>query len=93
MGDLYNKTLYTVRCTISMQAIMCYSGVFNVIYARVQSRDCAQLGPPPLGEAVQVRWTDGLIYGAKFVAAHVIQMYQVSYNLSLSSVTSTEHKK
>lgn len=45
-----------------------------------QSRDCTQLGPPPLGEVVQVRWTDGIIYGAKFVAAHIIQMYQVSQN-------------
>lgn len=42
-----------------------------------QSRDCAQLGPPPQGDVVQVRWTDGLVYGAKFVAAHVIQMYLV----------------
>ncbi|KTG44483.1 hypothetical protein cypCar_00015060 [Cyprinus carpio] len=41
-----------------------------------KNRDCAQLGPPPQGEVVQVRWTDGLVYGAKFVAAHVIQMYQ-----------------
>lgn len=46
-----------------------------------QSRDCAQLGPPPQGEEVQVRWTDGLVYGAKFVAVHVIQMYQVSFFL------------
>lgn len=42
-----------------------------------QNRDCAQLGPPPQGDVVQVRWTDGLVYGAKFVAAHVIQMYLV----------------
>uniref|UniRef100_A0A4W6C283 [histone H3]-trimethyl-L-lysine(9) demethylase n=1 Tax=Lates calcarifer TaxID=8187 RepID=A0A4W6C283_LATCA len=41
--------------------------------------DCAQLGPPPQGEVVQVRWTDGLVYGAKFVAAHVIQMYLVEF--------------
>ena len=43
----------------------------------VQNRDCVQQGPPAQGEVVQVRWTDGLVYGAKFVAAHVIQMYQV----------------
>lgn len=43
----------------------------------LQSRDCAQLGPPPPGEVVQVRWTDGLMYGAKFVATHVTQMYLV----------------
>ncbi|XP_044056640.1 lysine-specific demethylase 4A isoform X3 [Siniperca chuatsi] len=43
------------------------------------SRDCAQLGPPPQGEVVQVRWTDGLVYGAKFVAAHAIHMYLVEF--------------
>lgn len=69
-----------------MQVIICYSSVmfwffFNVICVCMQSRDCAQLGPPPLGDVVQVRWTDGLLYGAKFVAAHVIQMYQVSQNV------------
>lgn len=42
-----------------------------------QNRDCAQLGPPPQGEVVQVRWTDGLVYGAKFVAAHAVHMYLV----------------
>ncbi|XP_066519331.1 lysine-specific demethylase 4A isoform X2 [Hoplias malabaricus] len=51
----------------------------NLFPEDIVSRDCSQLGPPPLGEVVQVRWTDGLIYGAKFVAAHVIQMYQVEF--------------
>ncbi|KAM9482803.1 uncharacterized protein kdm4aa isoform 3-T3 [Clarias gariepinus] len=51
----------------------------NLFPEDIVGRDCAQLGPPPLGEVVQVRWTDGLIYGAKFVAAHVIQMYQVEF--------------
>ncbi|KAG9341539.1 hypothetical protein JZ751_019045 [Albula glossodonta] len=51
----------------------------NLFPEDIVSRDCAQLGPPPPGEVVQVRWTDGLIYGAKFVAAHVIQMYQVEF--------------
>ncbi|MCJ8729619.1 hypothetical protein PDJAM_G00108510 [Pangasius djambal] len=51
----------------------------NLFPEDIVSRDCAQLGPPPMGEVVQVRWTDGLIYGAKFVAAHVIQMYQVEF--------------
>ncbi|XP_034036062.1 lysine-specific demethylase 4A-like isoform X2 [Thalassophryne amazonica] len=51
----------------------------NLFPEDIVSRDCAQLGPPPLGEVVQVRWTDGLVYGAKFVAAHVIQMYLVEF--------------
>ncbi|XP_036427357.1 uncharacterized protein kdm4aa isoform X3 [Colossoma macropomum] len=51
----------------------------NLFPEDIVSRDCSQLGPPPPGEVVQVRWTDGLIYGAKFVAAHVTQMYQVEF--------------
>uniref|UniRef100_A0A673XFS1 [histone H3]-trimethyl-L-lysine(9) demethylase n=1 Tax=Salmo trutta TaxID=8032 RepID=A0A673XFS1_SALTR len=51
----------------------------NLFPEDIVSRNCAQLGPPPQGEVVQVRWTDGLVYGAKFVAAHIIQMYQVEF--------------
>uniref|UniRef100_A0A8B9LI66 [histone H3]-trimethyl-L-lysine(9) demethylase n=1 Tax=Astyanax mexicanus TaxID=7994 RepID=A0A8B9LI66_ASTMX len=51
----------------------------NLFPEDIVSRDCSQLGPPPSGEVVQVRWTDGLTYGAKFVAAHVTQMYQVEF--------------
>uniref|UniRef100_A0A4W5QSC6 [histone H3]-trimethyl-L-lysine(9) demethylase n=1 Tax=Hucho hucho TaxID=62062 RepID=A0A4W5QSC6_9TELE len=51
----------------------------NLFPEDIVSRNCAHLGPPPQGEVVQVRWTDGLVYGAKFVAAHVIQMYQVEF--------------
>lgn len=50
----------------------------------LQSRDCLQLGPPAEGEVVQVRWTDGQVYGAKFVASHAIQMYQVLYCLKIN---------
>uniref|UniRef100_A0A4W4EKN0 [histone H3]-trimethyl-L-lysine(9) demethylase n=1 Tax=Electrophorus electricus TaxID=8005 RepID=A0A4W4EKN0_ELEEL len=51
----------------------------NLFPEDIVGRDCSQLGPPPPGDVVQVRWTDGLIYGAKFVASHVIQMYQVEF--------------
>uniref|UniRef100_A0A8C4GXY6 [histone H3]-trimethyl-L-lysine(9) demethylase n=1 Tax=Dicentrarchus labrax TaxID=13489 RepID=A0A8C4GXY6_DICLA len=51
----------------------------NLFPEDIVSRDCAQLGPPPQGEVVQVRWTDGLVYGAKFVAAHAIHMYLVEF--------------
>ncbi|XP_038132391.1 lysine-specific demethylase 4A isoform X2 [Cyprinodon tularosa] len=51
----------------------------NLFPEDIVNRDCSQLGPPPQGEVVQVRWTDGLVYGAKFVAAHVIQMYLVEF--------------
>uniref|UniRef100_UPI0037E91D32 lysine-specific demethylase 4A-like isoform X2 n=1 Tax=Semicossyphus pulcher TaxID=241346 RepID=UPI0037E91D32 len=51
----------------------------NLFPEDIVSRDCSQLGPPPQGEVVQVRWTDGLVYGAKFVAAHAIHMYLVEF--------------
>ncbi|CAJ1071846.1 lysine-specific demethylase 4A isoform X2 [Xyrichtys novacula] len=51
----------------------------NLFPEDIENRDCAQLGPPAEGDAVQVRWTDGLIYGAKFVAAHSIPMYLVEF--------------
>lgn len=50
---------------------------FHCPFFFLQSQDCLQLGPPAEGEVVQVRWTDGQVYGAKFVASHPIQMYQV----------------
>uniref|UniRef100_A0A8C5CA41 [histone H3]-trimethyl-L-lysine(9) demethylase n=1 Tax=Gadus morhua TaxID=8049 RepID=A0A8C5CA41_GADMO len=56
----------------------------NLFPEDIVSRDCAQLGPPPPGEVVQVRWTDGLVYGAKFVATHVTQMYLVRINTHLT---------
>ncbi|KAM6938875.1 lysine-specific demethylase 4A isoform 2-T2 [Lycodopsis pacificus] len=51
----------------------------NLFPEDIVSRDCAELGPPPQGDVVQVRWTDGLVYGAKFVAAHAIHMYLVEF--------------
>ncbi|XP_056599713.1 lysine-specific demethylase 4A [Triplophysa dalaica] len=51
----------------------------NLFPEDIVNRDCQQLGPPSEGDVVQVRWTDGLIYGAKFVAAHIIPMYQVEF--------------
>lgn len=43
----------------------------------IQSRDCVNLGPPEVGEAVQVKWPDGLFYGAKYLGSNVSHMYQV----------------
>ncbi|XP_006153820.1 lysine-specific demethylase 4A isoform X1 [Tupaia chinensis] len=50
----------------------------NLYPEDIVSQDCLQLGPTE-GEVVQVRWTDGQVYGAKFVASHPIQMYQVEF--------------
>uniref|UniRef100_A0AAR2JVA1 [histone H3]-trimethyl-L-lysine(9) demethylase n=1 Tax=Pygocentrus nattereri TaxID=42514 RepID=A0AAR2JVA1_PYGNA len=45
----------------------------------IVSRDCAQLGPPEVGEAVQVKWPDGLFYGAKYLGSNTTYMYQVEF--------------
>ncbi|XP_062284985.1 lysine-specific demethylase 4C isoform X2 [Scomber scombrus] len=45
----------------------------------IVSRDCANLGPPEVGEAVQVKWPDGLFYGAKYLGSNVSYMYQVEF--------------
>ncbi|XP_068448176.1 lysine-specific demethylase 4C isoform X3 [Clinocottus analis] len=45
----------------------------------IVSRDCMSLGPPEVGEAVQVKWPDGLFYGAKYLGANVSYMYQVEF--------------
>ncbi|XP_072219132.1 lysine-specific demethylase 4A isoform X2 [Leuresthes tenuis] len=51
----------------------------NLFPEDIENRDCVRLGPPSEGEAVQVRWTDGLIYGAKFITSHSIPMYLVEF--------------
>lgn len=51
----------------------------NVYPESIISRDCIQMGPPPEGELVQLQWTDGIIYKAKFIAAQISQIYQVEF--------------
>ncbi|KAF7213071.1 lysine-specific demethylase 4C isoform X4 [Nothobranchius furzeri] len=45
----------------------------------IVSRDCVNLGSPDVGEAVQVKWPDGLFYGAKYLGFNVSYMYQVEF--------------
>ncbi|XP_076873631.1 lysine-specific demethylase 4C isoform X2 [Brachyhypopomus gauderio] len=45
----------------------------------IVSRDCARLGPPEVGEVVQVKWPDGLFYGAKYLGSNTTYMYQVEF--------------
>ncbi|XP_056265341.1 lysine-specific demethylase 4C isoform X3 [Pseudoliparis swirei] len=45
----------------------------------IVSRDCMNLGPPEVGEDVQVKWPDGLFYGAKYLGSNVSYMYQVEF--------------
>ncbi|NWR74118.1 KDM4C demethylase, partial [Centropus unirufus] len=44
----------------------------------IVSRDCLRLGPPAEGEKVQVKWSDGKLYGAKYLGTNTAYMYQVS---------------
>lgn len=43
----------------------------------LQSRDCVRLGPPPEGELVELRWTDGNLYRARFISSATSLIYQV----------------
>uniref|UniRef100_A0A669E8V1 [histone H3]-trimethyl-L-lysine(9) demethylase n=1 Tax=Oreochromis niloticus TaxID=8128 RepID=A0A669E8V1_ORENI len=45
----------------------------------IVSRDCVNLGAPEVGEAVQVKWPDGLFYSAKYLGSNVSYMYQVEF--------------
>ncbi|XP_051785975.1 lysine-specific demethylase 4C-like isoform X2 [Erpetoichthys calabaricus] len=45
----------------------------------IVSKDCLQQGPPTVGESVQVKWPDGLCYGAKFLGSNTSHMYQVEF--------------
>lgn len=44
------------------------------------------LGPPEVGEAVQVKWPDGLFYGAKYLGSNVSYMYQVRTHCTIQSL-------
>ncbi|KAM7419138.1 hypothetical protein PAMA_016318 [Pampus argenteus] len=45
----------------------------------IVSRDCVNLGPPEVGGTVQVKWPDGLFYGAKYLGSNISYMYQVEF--------------
>uniref|UniRef100_A0A8C6U592 Lysine-specific demethylase 4B n=1 Tax=Neogobius melanostomus TaxID=47308 RepID=A0A8C6U592_9GOBI len=45
----------------------------------IVSRDCVNIGPPEVGEAVQVKWPDGLFYDAKYLGSNISYMYQVEF--------------
>lgn len=45
----------------------------------IVSRDCVNVGPPEVGEAVQVKWPDGLFYDAKYLGSNISYMYQVEF--------------
>uniref|UniRef100_A0A8D1XNY1 [histone H3]-trimethyl-L-lysine(9) demethylase n=1 Tax=Sus scrofa TaxID=9823 RepID=A0A8D1XNY1_PIG len=51
----------------------------NLYPESITSRDCVRLGPPPEGEFVELRWTDGNIYRAKFISSVTSHIYQVEF--------------
>ncbi|XP_013923121.1 PREDICTED: lysine-specific demethylase 4B-like [Thamnophis sirtalis] len=51
----------------------------NIYPENIVSRDCLQMGPPGEGEVVQLHLTNGTAYQAKFIAAHVSQIFQVEF--------------
>uniref|UniRef100_A0A8C2ZQR7 [histone H3]-trimethyl-L-lysine(9) demethylase n=1 Tax=Cyclopterus lumpus TaxID=8103 RepID=A0A8C2ZQR7_CYCLU len=82
----YRNARYYHSEVVELTAATFYEVVFddgsysnNLFPEDIENRDCGRLGPPAEGDAVQVRWTDGLIYGAKFMASHSIPMYLVEF--------------
>ncbi|XP_040595151.1 lysine-specific demethylase 4B isoform X1 [Mesocricetus auratus] len=51
----------------------------NVYPESITSRDCLRLGPPPEGELVELRWTDGNLYRARFISSATSLIYQVEF--------------
>ncbi|XP_023572578.1 lysine-specific demethylase 4B isoform X2 [Octodon degus] len=51
----------------------------NLYPESITSRDCVRLGPPPEGELVELQWTDGSMYKAKFISSLTSHIYQVEF--------------
>ncbi|KAG9486718.1 hypothetical protein GDO78_006869, partial [Eleutherodactylus coqui] len=56
----------------------------------IVNRDCVKLGPPVQGADVQVKWPDGLLYGAKYLGCNVVYMYKVEFEDGSQIVTKRE---
>uniref|UniRef100_A0ABM5EM95 [histone H3]-trimethyl-L-lysine(9) demethylase n=1 Tax=Pogona vitticeps TaxID=103695 RepID=A0ABM5EM95_9SAUR len=55
------------------------SYIDNIYPENIVSRDCLKLGPPAEGELLRLRLTDDAVYQAKFVSAHISQIFQVEF--------------
>ncbi|XP_063085237.1 lysine-specific demethylase 4B isoform X3 [Cavia porcellus] len=51
----------------------------NLYPESITSRDCVRLGAPAEGELVELRWTDGNIYKARFISSVTSHIYQVEF--------------
>ncbi|XP_018113629.1 lysine-specific demethylase 4C isoform X2 [Xenopus laevis] len=54
------------------------------------NRHCLTLGPPAEGETVEVKWSDGLLYGGKYLGKNTVYMYQVEFEDGSQIVTKRE---
>uniref|UniRef100_A0A6I8Q521 Lysine-specific demethylase 4B n=1 Tax=Xenopus tropicalis TaxID=8364 RepID=A0A6I8Q521_XENTR len=60
----------------------------NVYPESITSMDCLQDGPPAEGQMVELRWTDGNTYKARFISANVNHVYQsLSTGASLEDIS------
>ncbi|XP_012808166.1 lysine-specific demethylase 4C isoform X1 [Xenopus tropicalis] len=56
----------------------------------IVNRDCVKLGPPAEGDTVEVKWSDGLLYGGKYLGKNIVYMYQVEFEDGSQIVTKRE---
>ncbi|KAG5848134.1 hypothetical protein ANANG_G00095170 [Anguilla anguilla] len=56
----------------------------------ITSRDCVLLGPPEEGQAVQVKWPDGLFYEARYLGSSTSSMYQVEFEDGSQAIAKRE---
>uniref|UniRef100_A0AAZ3NNK9 [histone H3]-trimethyl-L-lysine(9) demethylase n=1 Tax=Oncorhynchus tshawytscha TaxID=74940 RepID=A0AAZ3NNK9_ONCTS len=80
-GRYYQCEVLELLTTATFYEVVFDDGSYsdNLFPEDIENRDCVKLGPPAVGDVVQVRWTDNLLYGAKFVASHSILMYQMEF--------------
>ncbi|XP_053319541.1 lysine-specific demethylase 4B isoform X2 [Spea bombifrons] len=81
MNGLYYRCQVIGSATQIFYEVNFHDGSYsdNVYPEDVMSRDCLVVGPPAEGQVVEMRWTDGNIYKAKFISANVNQVYQVEF--------------
>nr|XP_020452630.1 lysine-specific demethylase 4C-like [Monopterus albus] len=76
----YSSKVTQITCQTFYEVMFDDGSFSNDTYPEdIVSRDCVNLGPPEVGEAVQVKWPDGLFYGAKYLGSNVSYMYQVEF--------------
>ncbi|XP_026159643.1 lysine-specific demethylase 4C isoform X2 [Mastacembelus armatus] len=76
----YSSKVTQITCQTFYEVMFDDGSFSNDTYPEdIVSRDCVNLGPPEVGEAVQVKWPDGLFYCAKYLGSNISYMYQVEF--------------